>query len=381
MVRPRKVFLATSMLIHNRRRMALSLGATAFTVLIMFMEMGFFNGINDSQSLLAGAFNADLIMMSDRSVHMNKFNRFNRVRLQQGLAFPEVSEVIPVYKGIVTLENKETKQSRLIFLLAFPPDAAPLDIGLSPSVLNELKKPGTILFDSRSRAIYGGMERDQIVTVDGRDCRVAGFFDFGPNFSNDGTILMGQGTFLQYRPPSSRDQVSYGLIRTKPGVDVQSLKKDILRNLPPDIILLTPEEMRQREVRYTITAVPIGAIFGVGLVIGFFIGVMICYQILYNEIADHMPQYATLKAMGFSEKYLFRLVIRQSLLVSLLGFVFGMGFSFILYVAIEASTGILMFMTLGRIAIILTLTVTMCTIAGILAVKKVTSSDPAEVFG
>lgn len=380
MFRPRKVPLAASMLIHNRRRMALALSATAFTVFIMFMEMGFFNGINDSQSQLAALFKADLVLMSDKSVHLNKFSKISRIRLQQVLAFPEVTEVVPIYKAIVPLENKETKQTRSVFLLAFPPDADPLDIPLGEHGRNELRKQGTVLFDAKSRSIYGDIKPGQFIALNGRNCRVGGFFDYGPNFSNDGNILMGAGTWLQDKPRGSGENISYGLIRAKQGTDTQALKRKILSGLPNDILVMTPEEMRQREVRYTITAVPIGAIFGVGLVIGFLIGIMICYQLLYNEIVDHMPQYATLLAMGFSERYIFMLVIRQSLLISLCGFVLGTLFSAVLYSVVQSITGIVMFLTPVRIAVILVLTVVMCTIAGLIAVRKVTKSDPAEVF-
>jgi putative ABC transport system permease protein len=126
--------------------------------------------------------------------------------------------------------------------------------------------------------------------------------------------------------------------------------------------------------------VPLGAIFGVGMVIGFIIGVIICYQILYNEITDHMPQYATLRAMGFTDRYLKGLVVRQALWLSVLGFVPGLLGAFLIYTVIEHYTGILMFLSVGRASLIFFVTLFMCVVAALIAVKKVTGADPAELY-
>jgi putative ABC transport system permease protein len=204
--------------------------------------------------------------------------------------------------------------------------------------------------------------------------------ELGPNFSIDGTILMSDATWLRGRWDRESDRIAYGLLRTRAGSDIPALKQRILDRLPKDILVLTPEEMRRREVIHTIKAVPLGAIFGVGMVIGFVIGVIICYQILYNEITDHMPQYATLRAMGFSDRFLRKTVVQEALWLSALGFIPGLAFGYLLYAIIEYYTGILMFLTIGRIAVIFFFTIVMCTIGGLIAVKRVTSADPATLY-
>ena len=377
---PQRVSIARSMLLHNKKRLLMSLSALAFTVVIMFMEMGFFNGINDSQSRLATQLNADLIMMDAKSVHLNKFDKMDRIRLNQALGFDEVTEVVPLYKGNVGMKNPQTELTKVIFALAFPPDSDPLKIPLYDRYKEELKKQGTVLFDRKSRKIFGRIERGEQIDINGRLYRVGGFVELGPNFSVDGTILMSDATWLWGRWTAARSRMAYGLIRTRPGTDIQALKHKILKGLPKDIILLTPEELRQREVFYTIKAVPLGAIFGVGMVIGFIIGIMICYQILYNEIVDHMPQYATLRAMGFADRFLRGLVVKEAVGLSILGFAPGLAGAYLIYWAIESSTGITMFFTPLRILLIFCVTVFMCTIAGLIAVKKVTTADPAALY-
>jgi len=368
------------MLLHQKRRLALSLSAMAFTVLIMFMELGFFNGINDSQSRLPPAFKADLVMMDRKSIHLNKFDKMIRIRLNQVLKFDAVQDVVPMFKGNVGLNNRKTELSKMISVLAFPPDSDPLIVRGYDENKEELKKQGTILFDRLSRKIFGEIEPGGYVEINDRVYRVGGFVDMGPNFSIDGTILMSDSTWLWGRWTGGMDSIAYGLIRARPGTDIQTLKRKILSQLPDDILVLTPEEMRRREVFHTIKAAPLGAIFGVGMVIGFIIGVIICYQILYNEITDHMPQYATLRAMGFSDRFLKNVVVQEALWLSVLGFVPGVAAAHLLYRWVEDYTGILMAFTAGRALLILFLTVFMCALAGLIAVKKVIKADPAELY-
>ena len=374
------VSIARSMLLHQKKRFLLSLSAIAFTVMIMFMEMGFFNGINDSQSRLATQFNADMIMMDKKSVHLNKFDKMDRIRLNQAFAFDEVVDVVPIYKGNISMKNPDTGLTKVIFVLAFPPGSDPLNISEFDHVKEQLKKQGTVLFDRKSRKIYGSIKPGQFIEINRVKYHVGGLVEMGPNFSIDGTLLMSDATWLWGRYTKGMDRIAYGLIRTEPGTDIQALKAKMIERLPGDIIILTPEEMRKREVLHTIKAVPLGAIFGVGMVIGFIIGVIICYQILYNEITDHLPQYATLRAMGFDDRYLTRVVIQEAVWLSILGFIPGFACAWLIYYIIEYFTGILMFFTLLRVGIIFFVTILMCIAAARIAVKRVLRVDPADLY-
>jgi len=375
-----RVNIAMEMLMHNKRRLAISASAVAFTVVIMFMEMGFFNGINDSQALLATLFNADLVVMDKKNVHLNKFSNMDRARLMQLLGIDGVEEVVPMYKGNVGLKNPKTGMTKIIFVLAFPPDSKALKVvGLSDGAM-QLKKRRTILFDRKSRAIYGQVNPGQDVEIEGHKFRVGGLVEMGPNFSIDGTVLMSDTTWLLERWQYGAHRITYGLLRTRPGSDIAAVKKLVRERMREDILVMTPEEIRRREILHTIKAVPLGAIFGVGMIIGFIIGIIICYQILYNEITDHLPQYATLRAMGFNDRFLRRVVVEEAAWLSIIGFFPGVAFSYLIYSIIELRTGILMFFSPGRILLILFFTVSMCIIGGLIAVKRVTAADPAELY-
>jgi len=364
------------MLVHKKARLALSVAGVAFSVLIMFMQLGFFNGLNDSQANLPPHLNADLVLLSAKRTHLNKTNRFNPVRLAQAAAFDRVVQVTPFYEGQTAIKNDEDLL-KTIAVVAFPPGTGALNAPGLPPRADGLNLRSAVLFDRLSREIYGSASPGKNLTTSDGTLRVAGETAIGPNFTRDGYLVVGSNTWLG---AGKSPWLSLGLIRLQPGADVQAVKSRMLAALPADVTVLTPEELRAREIAFTVRATPSGAVFGLGLIIGFVIGVIICYQILFNEITDHMPQYATIKAIGFSDAYLVGIVLKESLLLSILGFLPGFLGGWLLYHQIQATTRILMYMTAGRAVFILFLTVLMCVIAGFIAMKKVLRADPAEVF-
>jgi putative ABC transport system permease protein len=125
---------------------------------------------------------------------------------------------------------------------------------------------------------------------------------------------------------------------------------------------------------------PTGFVFTLGLIVGFIIGVMICYQILYNEINDHLPQFATLKAIGFSDRYLVGVVLKEAVLLAILGLVPGILASQLFYSAMIRFSGLHMELTPTRIGLVAALTLVMCVVSAVLAVVRILKTDPAEVF-
>jgi putative ABC transport system permease protein len=372
-----KIPLASKMLTHKKGRLIMSMLGVAFSVIIMFMEIGFFNGINDSQANLPPLLLADLIMMEHKRYSMLESNTFWRIRLQQALTFDEVTEAIPFYEGMGTIVNNRDQRLRAIYILAFPPEKnSPLLVPGLEKYMDALRIKGNVVFDHLSRDIYGDVKPGSQIILNGRPHKVVGTVGIGPNLKIDGYVIMGDATMEEREV----NKINLGLLRVKPGTDLTALKKKLSDALPKDILIMTPEEARVREVDFTIEKTPTGSVFGAGVIIGFLIGVIICYQILFNEITDQMPQYATMKAIGFSKKFLITIVMKQALLLAVFGFIPGLLGGLLLYGLIQHFTQIIMFMTVGRSLFIFLLTVFMCGIAGLLAVKKVLKADPAELF-
>jgi putative ABC transport system permease protein len=125
-----------------------------------------------------------------------------------------------------------------------------------------------------------------------------------------------------------------------------------------------------------------------GVIVGFIVGIVIVYQILHTEVSDQLPEYATLKAMGYTDRYLFSIVLQEALLLAILGFLPGMAASIGLYQIAQSATLLPIVMKTERAIFVLILTVIMCVSSGSnglpsaisIAIRKLQAADPADLF-
>ena len=139
-------------------------------------------------------------------------------------------------------------------------------------------------------------------------------------------------------------------------------------------------ELNAHERAYWETATPIGFIFAFGSLMGLVVGMVIVYQILFSDIAGHLKEYATLKAMGYSNGYLGRVVLGAALILAVGGFVPGLVVSTFLYDLVGSSTFLPLAMDMPRAVSVFAMIFTMCAVAGLLAMRKLRDANPADMF-
>lgn len=371
--------VAWRMLTDKPSRFILSGLAVAFSVVIMFMELGFFNGCNDSAANLPPYFACDLLLSNVKKNHLKAGEEFPFAWVLQARDVPGVAAVEPLYTAADYWWNPQDGSRNRLYIIGVNLADPMFDPEAIAAHRRALEEPGTVLYDRLSRRELGRIEPGTVTTLGRARVKVAGLFQLGPNFAYEGNVLTSEDTFrlINTQPANI---VDLGLIRVKPGANVEEVKRNLIKQLPPDALVLTTKEIYQREIDYTTKHSPAGIIFGIGLIVGFAIGVIICYQILFNEVNDNLPQFATLKAMGHSPRFISGIVMHEALLMAVIGFVPGAIIGDFLYRLLEHSTQILMYLTLGRLALIFVLTSGMCLIAGRLAIKKVHQTDPADLF-
>jgi putative ABC transport system permease protein len=193
---------------------------------------------------------------------------------------------------------------------------------------------------------------------------------------------MSDQNFRRYFDPRPLDQVNLGLLLLAPEAHPQRVKAALRQRLPADVNIYTRAEIILQESRYWIQATSIGFIFTLGVIVSFVVGTVIVYQILYTDIHDHLREYATLKAIGYNSQFLFKVVLQEAVMLSLMGYVPGLILALGIYdLALNATAGTLpMQMTGFRVLFVLTLTVLMCSLSGLISVRKAMTADPAEVF-
>ena len=236
-----------------------------------------------------------------------------------------------------------------------------------------------------SKPVYGPHEVGAEAVLSRRPIRIVGTFRLGTDFVTDGNLIMSDQNYLRYfpdrrlHPPDLRD-VDLGLMKVAPGTNLPALVAALRRSLPGDVAFYTRDELIDKEQRFWMSHTPVGTIFGFGMAMGFVVGVVICYQVLSSDIRAQLPEYATLKAMGYGDRYFIGVVLHEALILSLLGFIPGLVISLLLYAGLVWGTGLLMELSPGRAGLILALTVSMCTLSGCVAIRKLLSADPVELF-
>lgn len=382
-----KVALAWNNLTHDRRRLLLAVAGVAFAVLLMFLQLGFRNALFDSTVAFIDSLDADLVVAAADRYTLAIAEPFSRRRLEQAHAVAGVAAAEPLYieQGLAQLYGGAGRTGRPIRLVACDPEAVVfLDPGVL-AVMPTLRRPFTALADACSKSDYGSLEVGATVNVAGRDVRVIGGFRMGTDFTNDGTLVVGTRTFHELLPrrypnADGEGNVDLGVVQVRPGDSIQDVKRSLSAALPDDVEVLTKREFAARERLFWQRSTPIGFVFGLGLLLGFVVGVVVCYQVLATEISDHMAELATLKAMGYGPRYFLRLVVEESLYLATLAFLPGLAAAAGAYWWLGMVTGLPMRLSLARASAVFGLTLAMCVVSGLLAIRRLHSAAPADLF-
>jgi putative ABC transport system permease protein len=383
----RRMPLGLQILLHTPARLVVSMAGILLAVVLMFSQDGFRNAMFDSQTELVRRLEGELFLVGRLKYLMFAPEPFPVRRIAQARGCPGVQAVYPLYieNSRSTWQNPVDGSLRAIRVLAFNPDDPVVDLPGVSAGAEALKVPDTVLFDEGSRDYFGRPGPGTQAELAQRKVTVVGTFRLGSDFLVDGSVIMSDRTFLKLFPDRfSRnphlDRVEVGVVKLVPGADVGAVQRELLQTLPDDVDVLTKQELVDLEIDYWKNNTAIGYIFLLGMVVGFFIGIVICYQILYSNVSNYLPQFATLKAMGYTNASLIGVVLQQGFFLGVLGFIPAVAVAQVLFWVVGWLTGLLMFLTPLRILYILFMTVAMCMVSGAIAVRGVIDADPAEVF-
>ena len=379
--------LAWLQLSKQKGRLLAAVAGIAFAVILALVQLAFQDALYTSINQLYSHFRADLVVISPRYQCVIATDNFPERRLYQALAVDGVDSFSSIYMDMAQWDNPVNHHERQIFVVGFKPRPGVFDIPTVNANLAQISEPGNVLFDVGSRPEFGPVgdlfkkDGSAITELSHRQVKVVGLFRVGASFANDGNILTSDTNFFRLVPYRKFGIVDVGLITLKPGTDTEAARARVAAALPGDVMVLTKQGFMDREKGYWSSSLPIGFIFSASLMIGLIVGAVIVYQILYSDVSEHLAEYATLKAIGYSDRYLFRVVMQEALILSVLGFIPGLLLSLAVYSFTRHATVLPIHMTWLRIVVVFPLTAAMCAAAGALAMRKVRHADPAEVFG
>jgi putative ABC transport system permease protein len=380
-----KTPLAWLQLIKSKSRLAVALAGIGFADMLMFVQLGMLDALLTGATQAHQNLQADLVLTNPQFQTLFNIKNFPRERLQQTLAYDGVKSVRPLYVSLAQWRNPETLLERSILVWGIDPANPPFQFPEVNQKLEEIKLLDRALFDRASRPEYGPIPDliKQQVTVEAqvnkKNIQTIGLFTLGASFGADGNIITSDSTFLKLFPDRQANQIDVGLINLEPGTDLPKIQQQLKAGLPNDVKVLTPTEFAKIEIDYW-QSQGVGFIFGMGVVVGFIVGTVIVYQILYTDVADHLPEYATLKAMGYTDAYLLGALMQEALILAVLGYIPGFLLSLGLYQLTYAATLLPVAMKIDRALLVMLLTVFMCGVSGAIATRKLRSADPADVF-
>ncbi|MBC7881880.1 MAG: FtsX-like permease family protein [Anaerolineae bacterium] len=385
----KKVPLAWLQIAHAKVRFVVALAGIALACVLIFVQLGFQAALYDSSVKLHRVLRADIVLISPIARNLTAMNTIPRRRLYQALDTPGIATVGALYIENLTWrppENPSVIQNSTV--LGFDPAQPMFTLPSVNRKLTEVRLRDHLLFDQETKGNYPQfieqLKQGKTITIEANRRRIdfVGLFNIGSSFGTDGYMVTSDLNFLRLFSNRQKANVNLGVITLRPGADAQVVKLALEEQLRQenDVRTLTYQEWVDWEKNYWQTGSSIGFIFGLGVVMGFVVGIIIVYQILYSDVSDHLKEYATLKAIGYQQSYLLKLIFQESLILASLAFIPSCIISEIVYGFCRSVTRLPLEMTWSRSALVFFLTIVMCIVSGAIAVQKLKSADPADVF-
>ena len=339
--------------------------------------------------------NGDLYLLSTYAREMDD-SSFPSIYLYQADAIEGVADARPLYIGSgrwvdpKLLESGAKQQnapveSSFMQMIAFNPNKPVFKIPEINQQLDLLAVPGGILYDRLAKSELGDVpqmlaEQGKVSSLlNNRRVTVMGLFNLGSTFFYEGVAVMSDWNYSLLKEGGDLNQVTVGVLSLEPGADPQVVAERIENTLSSDLKVLTPAELAQGERDY-VAAWPQGKVLNFGAVIGFIVGIIIVYQVIYTDVSEHLPEYATLKAMGYKDRALSLIVLQESIILGIMGFIPGYLISHLIYYLMVTYVELRVTMNTGIALQVFGLNILMCIISGAIAIRKLRTADPADIF-
>lgn len=377
--------IAWLLLIRFRAKLCTALAGIIFASILIHVQLGLREALFESSITLFKSFNADVVIIHRLTVASTSLQPFDRMRLTMFDRFPEVTSTMPVRYRFVRWRYPGLRETRLAVMLGFNPRTA---VFTQEDVVNNqasLILPGRILYDELSRKEFGPVKQEfakgkpLVVYINKERARISGLVRMGTSFSYDASFLTSLSTF-QDLTNLNPGNIEIGLIKLDPATDPEGFVAGVRDQLPEDISIFTLNEFMDFEQRYWDQAKPIGFVFAFNATLGFVVGMLILYQILYTDVSSHLSDFSTMLALAFTYRQIRYIVFQESLILALIGYPLGLVASMFLYHLISIFTGLPVTMTIARALACFLIILAMSTCSALLAMKKLDDANPIEVF-
>ena len=367
-------------------RLLAAIAGVMFASVLVLMQLGFRAALFDTATALPMAFQGELFLINPLTTAMFRAEPLPRARAFQALAVADVDRIAPIYLAQLFWRNPTNGTHRAIQLIGFDTESGAVSIAGLSTLSDALKRDDAVAFDAMSRPEYGDIKgllaRTGSLTAElgNHAVDVVGLVQLGASFCADGNVVMSENTFRRLVPGTRLSNANIIALSLRPGADPVRVQAELTRLLPGDVAVVTKAQLMQRERDYWDDTTPIGVIFLFCTLMALTVGLVVVYQILYTDVVNHLHEYATLKAVGFANRFFRHVVFGESLIIGCLGFVPGLVACVVLYRVASNVSWLTLTLTPERCAIVFAMIIGMCAAAGTLALRKLRDAQPAEMF-
>lgn len=371
--------LAWRILVHEKGRSALAFAGVFIAILLVFIELGFFVAVPQGGMLVYNRMRFDLLLVSSDYQFQAQPWQFPHARLTDAASVAGVTKVTPVYFAGGTWQDPNGGEAIDVFLIGCDPSAYPFRDGDIERQQDVLAQADTILVDNQTRPIFGPLTTGRKVDINGQRMTIGGRYRLGTGFLGIGIALMNEANF--FRVTHRRDDpVNLGLITVSPAADIAKVEEALKQKLPNDVQLFTRSELAAHEDAYWTTRTSVGLIFGSGLIVSLIVGLMVLYQTLATQITRHLPEFATLKAIGYGDANLAAVVLIESGIIVVAAFIPAALAATAVYALIRSETLLPLSVSARGMGIVLLGVLIMAAGSAFLSLGNLRRADPAEIF-
>jgi putative ABC transport system permease protein len=369
--------LAWRNLVHDKVRLAVTLTGIVFAVVLIVVELGLFLGFLTTTSGLIDRSGADLWITASRVPYIEQGVPFSERKLYTVLSTPGVAVAAKYIARFSQWQRPDGRQES-VQVVGFDPDHAlggPWNVAQGNPA--DLKTADNIFIDEIYKAKLGVTRLGQVVEIRGRRARIVGFTRGIRSFTTSPYVFTSFKNAQSYATVPE-DQTVFILVKAAPGVPIEALRARLAARLR-NVDIRTNTEFSHMTQVYWMFTTGAGVAVLLAALLGLVVGVVVVAQTIYATTMDHLREYGTLKAMGASNGYLYRVIIQQAVISAVTGYALAMGVSHFVVLGSQRG-GAAILLPLPMAVGMLGLTLAMCVGAALVSINKVTRLDPAMVF-
>jgi putative ABC transport system permease protein len=369
--------LAWRNLVHDKVRLLVTITGVVFAVVLVVVQLGLFLGFTTATSGLIDHSGADLWVMSARVPYIEVGIPFSERKLSTVLATPGVAEAAKYIVRFSQWQRRDGRQESVMIVGLDPgrPLGGPWNVVAGDP--RDLAIDDNVFVDELYTTKLGVARIGDVFEIRGRRARVAGFTRGIRSFTTSPYIFTSFKSAQNYAT-IAEDQTVYLLVKAGAATGVEALRQRLRAHVRDVDVWTTREFSRMTQVYWMFTT-GAGVAVLLAAVLGLVVGVVVVAQTIYATTMDHLREYGTLKAMGASNGYLYRVIVQQAVISALAGYTLAMAVSWFV-VRGSQKGGAAILLPWPMAAAMLGVTVVMCIVAALVSINKVTRLDPALVF-